>query len=268
MIGQKYILKDGTFIIAIDKGKANINIGEKKNRLVIYDRAPNTKSKKVRVICKCDCGKYTVINHQDFKEEKVKSCGCLSNEKKAERCKKSAVNYASIERNINPFYKYIKPTNMRGSSNEIIWEIECRKCGKHYFDSPNQLISQKRNHGNNPCKCWRKYSIGVQQIINILEKNNINYLLEKSFSTCISPKGKLLFFDFYLPDYNILIEYDGKQHYEIAFNQGKEKLILQKEYDKIKNEWCKNNKITLIRIPYFKKEIKLEDLIKGGNNFV
>ena len=63
MIGQKYILKDGTFIVAINKGKANINIGEKKNRLIICDRAPNTKSKKVRVICKCDCGKYTVINY-------------------------------------------------------------------------------------------------------------------------------------------------------------------------------------------------------------
>ena len=83
----------------------------------------------------------------------------------------------------------------------------------------------------------------------------------------VSPKGKLLFFDFYLPDYNTLIEYDGRQHYEIAFNQGEEKLILQKKYDKIKNKWCKNNKIILIRIPYFKKEIKLEDLIKGGNNF-
>lgn len=264
MIGQKYTLKDNTIITAIEKGKAQIIIGEKNNRLTLCDRAPNTKSKKTRVICKCDCGKYTVINYQDFKSGKVKSCGCFSKEQKIERCKKTAINYASSEKNINPFYKYIKPTQIRGNSKEIIWEIECRKCHKHFFDSPNQLISQKRTHGNNPCKCWQKHSIGVWKIIKVLEDNNINYCLEKSFSTCISPKGNLLFFDFYLPEYNLLIEYDGKQHYEIAFNQGEDKLILQKKYDKIKNDWCKNNNINLIRIPYFKKEIKLEDLIKGG----
>ncbi len=64
MQGDNYILKDGANITAIDIGKAkSIIIGEKKNRLIICDRAPNTKSKKARVICLCDCGNYTVINH-------------------------------------------------------------------------------------------------------------------------------------------------------------------------------------------------------------
>ena len=60
--------------------------------------------------CKCDCGNYTVINHQDFKSGKVKSCGCLSLEQKIERCKKTAIDFSTLERNINPFYKYIQPT--------------------------------------------------------------------------------------------------------------------------------------------------------------
>ena len=64
-------------------------------------------------------GQYTVINHQDFKENKVKSCGCLSNEKKQERCNtvlNNKVDFTSEERNINPFYKYIKPTENRKNS--------------------------------------------------------------------------------------------------------------------------------------------------------
>lgn len=46
--------------------------------------------------------------------------------------------------------------------------------------------------------------------MNILDKNNIYYELEKKFDTCISPTGNLLSFDFYLPTENILIEYDGE----------------------------------------------------------
>ena len=260
--GTKYILKDKTEVEAIDIGKARILIGNKNNRLTICDRGPNTKSKKARVICLCDCGNYTVINHQDFKEGKVKSCGCLSNEIKVERCKKTAIDFSSKERNINPFYKYISPTNQR-KNKQIVWEIKCKKCGKHYFEAPGELVSEKRSHGNNPCNCWKKYSIGVQKIINILNENNIKYEMEKKFPTCISPKGFLLPFDFYLIDKNILIEYDGEQHFKICFGQTEEKLKKQKEYDIIKNNWCEENNIKLIRIPYNKKIITIKDLLEG-----
>lgn len=261
MKNDKYILKDGSEITAIEIGRAFIQIGLKNNRLVVCDRAPNTKSKKARVICKCSCGNYTVINYQDFKEGKVKSCGCLATQQKAQKFSKTAIDFSSDQRNINPFYKYIKPTKERKYAGQIVWEIECRKCGKHYFEAPNELISEKRSHGNNPCNCWKKFSIGVQKIIFILEKNNIKYELEKKFNTCISPKGNMLPFDFYLPDYNVLIQYDGQQHYKISFGQEEEKLTKQKEYDKIKTQWCKKNNIKLIRIPYFKTKIQLKDLI-------
>lgn len=114
----------------------------------------------------------------------------------------------------------------------------------------------------NPCSCWKTHSIGVQKIITILETNNIKYELEKNFSTCLSPKGNCLPFDFYLPEYNVLIEYDGQQHFQIAFGQNEEKLILQQKYDKIKDEWCKENNIKLIRIPYYQKKITLQNLIQ------
>ena len=93
---MKYILKNGDQIESIDIGKANIIIGQKNNRLTICDRAPNTKSKKARVICLCDCGQYTVINHQDFKNGQVKSCGCYAKEVHAEIGRKTAILNHSI----------------------------------------------------------------------------------------------------------------------------------------------------------------------------
>ena len=63
-------------------------------------------------------------------------------------------------------------------------------------------------------------------------------------------------FDFYLPDYNICIEYDGEEHFQpVEFFGGEEKFQRRIENDEIKNNYCKNNNIKLIRIPYFDKAV-------------
>lgn len=257
---MKYILKDGSEIESIPIGKAKIEIGLHRNRLKLCDRGPTPASKKTKVICQCDCGKYIYINLQDFLSDKVQSCGCLRSEMRSELSKGFAKDYSLEENNTNPFYEYISPTDIRWDwSHQVVWNIKCRKCGKDYLGIPTELISNKRTHGMNPCECWKKYSIGIQKIISILQNNNIKYEQEKKYDTCVSPKGFKLPFDFYLPEYNILIEYDGEQHFQAAFGQGEEKLKLQQEYDEIKTNWCKDNNIKLIRIPYYKKEITLAD---------
>lgn len=255
-----YQLKNGEKVESVPIGKAKIKLGTKINRLTACDRGPNPKSKKTQIICQCECGNYTMINLQDFLGGKVKSCGCYSSELKAQRCSNTAIDFSLEINNINPFYKYVRPTSDR-KRDQVVWEIECRKCGKHYYDIPSELISHKRTHGNNPCECYRIRSVGAQKIINILQNNNIMFEMEKTFDNCVSPKNKCLPFDFYLPDYNTLIEYDGEQHYKICFGQSEEKLLKQQEYDKIKTEWCNQNNIKLVRIPYFNKNVKLEDLI-------
>lgn len=73
---------------------------------------------------------------------------------------------------------------------------------------------------------------------------------EKEFDTCLSPKGYKLKFDVYIPSKNLLIEADGSQHYDKNnpnFNE------YQQQCDRIKDEWCLKNNITLIRIKYSKK---------------
>lgn len=61
-------------------------------------------------------------------------------------------------------------------------------------------------------------------------------------------------FDFYLPNHNILIEYDGEQHYyDRGYKTGmfRDTLEYTQMHDKIKTDYCINNNIKLIRIPYW-----------------
>ena len=68
-------------------------------------------------------------------------------------------------------------------------------------------------------------------------------------------------FDFFLPDYNVCIEFDGEQHFKIC-EWGEKKLKDSIKKDGIKNSFCENNNIKLLRISY--KDIIYEKI----NNFL
>lgn len=100
-------------------------------------------------------------------------------------------------------------------------------------------------------------SKGERKINLFLEKRNIAFERQKSFFECKNHKtGKFLKFDFYVPKYNLCIEYDGEYHYEPwrlywDKNKAKQKFNDMKRRDEIKTEYCNNNNIKLLRIPYF-----------------
>jgi len=61
----------------------------------------------------------------------------------------------------------------------------------------------------------------------------------------------LLYFDFYLPDYNICIEYDGEQHFRsIEYWGGDKQFEIIKLRDNLKSEYCKDNNINLLRLNF------------------
>ena len=94
-----------------------------------------------------------------------------------------------------------------------------------------------------------KISKGERKIKNLLDENNVNYLRQKTFDGCVNQSN--LFFDFYLVDYNVCIEYDGKLHFmSIEYFGGEEKFKYIQQNDKIKNEYCVQNNIRLERISY------------------
>ena len=104
------------------------------------------------------------------------------------------------------------------------------------------------------CGCPRcRESVGESKIRAHLENNNINFEQEKSFDNCFY-KGKLLF-DFYLPDYNLCVEFDGIQHFKpMEFFGGVDGYTDITKRDSIKNKFCEDNNIKLLRISY--KDIK------------
>lgn len=138
----------------------------------------------------------------------------------------------------NNKYDYLS-VNYINSNLEV--KIICKKHGE--FNQKPYIHLQGK--GCSDCNESR----GENKIKSILLNNNILFENQKTFDGC-KFKNKLRF-DFYLPKYNICIEYDGEQHFnEISYYGGKNKLYKTKIYDKIKTEYCKNNNIKLLRIKY------------------
>ena len=107
-----------------------------------------------------------------------------------------------------------------------------------------------KSHSKEGCGCPTcSESIGEREIRLFLDKHNIIYEREKMFDGCINKT--FLKYDYYLIDLNFCVEFDGKQHYEpIEYFGGVDKLKETQLCDKIKNEYCKNNNIRLLRIRY------------------
>lgn len=110
------------------------------------------------------------------------------------------------------------------------------------------------------------HTSGENKIAIFFENNDIKFVEQYRFEDC--KFYKTLPFDFYLPDYNILIEYDGIQHYKIVKHFGGfDGFINTKIRDTIKNEYCKRNNIKLIRIPYWEFD-NIEDILKCELNLI
>ena len=175
------------------------------------------------------------------------SCPTCRAKATRDRCSKS--NDAFIQEllianpNIEPLEAYAPNKN----------KIKCR-CKIHNFiwnASPDKILYRKTG-------CPKCASYHNENIINgILDKWGYKYTLQTRFKDC---KDKnTLPFDFYLDDFNVLIEYDGEGHYQpirrgsMTENQALDQLKLVKKHDSIKNIFCKNNNIKLLRIPYWER---------------
>lgn len=125
--------------------------------------------------------------------------------------------------------------------------FRCNKC-KHVFEKmAGLLVNQKTG-----CP-YCVFSKGEILIENYLQDAEITHYAQKRFADCRNIST--LPFDFYLPDHNICIEYDGIQHFEpIDYFGGQESFERQQQNDRIKDQYCSSNGIKLIRIPYWEQD--------------
>lgn len=144
-------------------------------------------------------------------------------------------------------------------------EITCEECGKPYITSLDYYKREGKTKCND-CTC----SLGERAIVSYLDNNNIEYnhdCYEIQTKEWINP----LRFDFYLPILNVAIEYDGEQHYFPVNFDNYHKDRFQKEFeelqirDKAKNNYCTENNIPLIRIPYWERD-NIENILDNYFN--
>jgi hypothetical protein len=102
-------------------------------------------------------------------------------------------------------------------------------------------------------------SQGEIKIVNFLVSLGIAYKRQKTFKKC--KNVRMLPYDFFIPSLNICIEYDGRQHFEpIDYYGGVEAFERLKKNDAIKNKYCNDNDIRLVRISY-KMKNKIEGML-------
>jgi len=90
-------------------------------------------------------------------------------------------------------------------------------------------------------------SSGESKVKAFLTNNNINFEYHKIFKDCKYVRN--LVFDFYLPDKNLIIEYDGRHHFMPIWGGDYEFSIIKKR-DQVKNKYCEDKNIDMIRIKY------------------
>lgn len=122
------------------------------------------------------------------------------------------------------------------------WYYQC-ECGRTGIATSTNL---KRGRIRSCGKCARP-SVGEELVEQWLKSHQIMYEREKQFIQC--QDSYRLRFDFFLPDYGLAIEFDGEMHYiTTSLNND---LDGQQRRDKIKTDYCIDNGIVLLRIPYW-----------------
>lgn len=210
--------------------------------------------------CLCDCGKITITTASRLKDGTTKSCGCFRKDRMS-NIGKSTIQDISNQR----FGKLtaIRPTEKR-QTKSVVWECKC-DCGNIHLASIHNLKA-----GNvTGCPDCRIKSKGEEKIKSILTKNKIPFISEKTFDNCRNPRtNKLLRFDFFIEN-KYLVEFDGKQHFTPTNSFPNANYEELKERDKYKNQWCKENNIPLIRIPYTELEfLNINDLLLQTTKFL
>lgn len=229
-------------------------VGQIFGRLTVIERAENANDGHARWLCKCECGKTTIVNSNVLKKGHTKSCGCLNREVAAQKAK---LQYKNL---INQHFGRLTVIEYLGSDNKgsVLWKCVCECGNDNFITTSHHLIS-----GNTQsCGCLK--SIGESKIAILLSQNNIKFTQQQKFNDAIyeDTKGQMRF-DFYLPDYNRLIEFDGNQHYKASGGWNDENnLTLVQQRDKLKNEYALSHNISLVRIPYWERDkITLEMLM-------
>lgn len=206
--------------------------------------------------CICDCGQECDVSIANLGKY-VFSCGCYRKECAKEKGKKYIINLIGNKYGKLLVIDYVNEENKKGS----YWKCKC-ECGKEIITSSRCLV----NGHTMSCGCMRE-SHGEFIIKTLLNNANIKYQQEYQIDVGFQSKCPAKF-DFMVNNTEnfYFIEYDGEQHFK---ETGYGILEETKKRDELKNNYCKENNIPLIRIPYTHlNNLCLNDLILETSKFI
>ena len=203
---------------------------------VLYKTSKRTKNRTVIWHCRCECGNEKDVDAYTLRSGQSKSCGCLQKEIAAKIGEKTRIDLTGQRFGklvaLYPIYS--------GSHNEHTkWHCKC-DCGNECDIDMGNL----RQGFSKSCGCT--VSSQEEKIIKILKNSNITFSYQHRFDNF-----KQKTYDFFV-DNIYVIEYDGEQHFKSPGYGWSTKDHLQRTHnsDLLKNKYCFDNNIPIIRIPY------------------
>ena len=204
-------------------------------------------------LCQCDCGNQIKAPSTSLTRGRTNSCGCIMS--------------PDLTGNVYGRLTVIEKTTERYRK-QIIWTCKC-ECGNSKM-VPTYSLTRNLTKS---CGCLVR-SNGEQTVYNYLTDKNIDFECEYKFSELYYKSSThLLRFDFAVFDnedeLKLLIEYDGAQHHlPVDLLGGEDGLKDRIERDALKNSYCIENNIPLIRIPYTSYNESEEILEKALKDYV
>ena len=225
-----------------NSGRKEIDmLGQTFGRLKVIKKSDKTNnSGHIYWLCECECGNMTEVSGVNLRNGSIQSCGCLKSEIASKIFTElGKARISNLEGKIFGKLTVIKDSGERTINKEVLWLCQC-ECGKKVKVQTGNLTN------GHTCSCG---CIGMSKnekfIEDLLVKNNIDYISQYIIYNKLRA-------DFYI-DNKYIIEFDGVQHFKYYNNNGwnnKKNFEKTRERDLIKNKYCFDNNIPLIRIPY------------------
>lgn len=237
---KKYFIKQGSYLTKkTAKNECDCRydlVGQKIGRWTVqYLLEERTKKRGKIYHCKCECGNEKDVPAETLRRGESQSCGCLNRELAAERCRKTRIDLTGqrFGKLVALFPIYSK------NGGHTLWHCKC-DCGNECDIDMGNL----RQGFSQSCGCT--HSKNEENIIKLLTKNNISFEYQKRFDDL-----KIKEFDFYINN-KYIIEFDGQQHFFFTGYGWDAKDYYERTHksDLIKNKYCFDNNIPIIRIPY------------------
>lgn len=206
------------------------------------------KGAKAKYKCSCVVHKDTImeITYDNLKHKKSLGCTLCHNISYSEQ-KRTPENILRLKvEELGLIFDHVEYTGRNNNGTLIYY-----KCPHHLEYGIQVKKINKLNIGQGCPYCNQSH--GERQIEKYLNNHHINFIPQKSFNNLVGVGGLPLTYDFYLNDYNILIEYQGIQHERPVelFQRHKDQFSVQKEHDSRKKQYADSHNYRLLEIWYY-----------------